>query len=118
MKRRSKLLVVALALLSAGCKPTTIIAGQQQEHPMGGKPAMLPPAVKESHTYRCADNTVVYVDYLADDATANLRSGEQGPNVQLKGTRVSFAGSGYTLMRAGEAITLRRPGHDLQRCIP
>lgn len=117
MKPRALAPFIAVALSTAGCKPTTIVAGQPGDHDVNRPEVKLPPPVKESHTYRCMDNTIVYVDYLADDRTANLRTSDQGPIIKLVGSGASFAGSGYGIERGGVAITLRRSGHPSQRCI-
>ena len=34
---------------------------------------VLPPAIQASKTYRCADNTIVNVDWLADGKSATIR---------------------------------------------
>lgn len=34
---------------------------------------VLPPAIQASKTYRCADNTIVHIDWLADGKSATVR---------------------------------------------
>lgn len=119
MSPRALTLLTAAGLVAASCKPTTIVAGAPHDDNSGTKAAVpLPPSVKESNIYRCADNSVIYIDYLADDRTANLRTGEQAPNVVLTGGTASYSGSGYTVLRQGGAISLSRPGHASLRCAP
>ena len=37
----------------------------------------LPPAIAASKTYRCKDNSLVYVDWLSDNKTANVRGRQE-----------------------------------------
>jgi hypothetical protein len=40
-------------------------------------PVELPPAITASGTYRCADNTILYVDFLGKNEAADIRVGEK-----------------------------------------
>lgn len=57
----------------------------------------FPPAVKASYTYRCTDNGVIYVDFLSDDVSANLRVKQTGATTTLRAPAAdnNFAGNGY-----------------------
>jgi hypothetical protein len=37
----------------------------------------LPPAITATGTYRCADNTILYVDFLGQNEAADIRVGEK-----------------------------------------
>ena len=37
----------------------------------------MPPAITASGTYRCADNTILYVDFLGQNEAADIRVGEK-----------------------------------------
>ena len=37
----------------------------------------LPPAITASGTYRCADNTILYVDFLGQNEAADIRVGDK-----------------------------------------
>ena len=37
----------------------------------------LPPAITASGTYRCADNTILYVDFLGKNEAADIRVGDK-----------------------------------------
>jgi hypothetical protein len=114
--------VVALGLL-AGCKPApeTINGyGDPMENELAkAPPAPLPPAVKDSRTYRCKDNSLIYVDFLADDLTANLRTEKEGLPTKLvapeKGKPFEAAG-GYKVEGSGKQITATLPGKDALGC--
>ncbi len=40
-------------------------------------PVEMPPAITASGTYRCADNTILYVDFLGKNEAADIRVGEK-----------------------------------------
>jgi hypothetical protein len=40
-------------------------------------PVELPPAITATGTYRCADNTILYVDFLGKNEAADIRVGEK-----------------------------------------
>ena len=39
--------------------------------------APMPPSITASNTYRCADNTILHVDYLGKNEAADIRVGEK-----------------------------------------
>lgn len=83
-------LALGAALLAlAACKsgPETFNTGTND--PMGAELANataveLPPMLKSSHAYRCKDNTLIFVDFMTDDKTANFRAKRDDPLVALK----------------------------------
>jgi len=40
-------------------------------------PIEMPPAITASGTYRCADNTILYVDFLGNNEAADIRVGDK-----------------------------------------
>jgi hypothetical protein len=40
-------------------------------------PIAMPPAITASGTYRCGDNTILYVDFLGKNEAADIRVGEK-----------------------------------------
>jgi hypothetical protein len=40
-------------------------------------PVVLPPAITASGTYRCGDNTILYVDFLGQNEAADIRVGDK-----------------------------------------
>ena len=40
-------------------------------------PVEMPPAITASGTYRCADNTILYVDFLGQNEAADIRVGDK-----------------------------------------
>lgn len=76
MTRTTLLALVAAAAL-AGCNKEnhTIVAGQPGEETNAAANAgvTLPPAIAASKSYRCADNSLVYVDWMSD-GSARVKS--------------------------------------------
>ena len=120
MTRTLSLARVAAAAL-AGCNNETITSGP--DDPMANQanaPVELPPAIAHSGIYRCKDNSVVYIDWLADNQTANLRAEKTGPATQLKSAVAGepLVAEGYSLTGSATAtsVSLTRPGKGAQSC--
>jgi len=79
----------------------------------------LPPAVKESKTYRCADASVVYVDFYADDVSGAIKTEKEGPATKLtaaaKGDPLTAEG-GYSVKGTGSPVEIAVPGKKAQTC--
>jgi hypothetical protein len=70
MTRTPLLITLAAAAALAGCnsKDHTIVAGgpPADETNVSNEPVALPPSVAASKSYRCKDNSLVYIDWLSD----------------------------------------------------
>jgi hypothetical protein len=114
--------IAALALLAAcNSQPETVVSSPAD--PDAGKvaaaPAVtLPPALIASHTYRCKDNSVIYVDFFEDKKTADLKTKDSGPATRLTAAEVGapFAADGYSVNGSGHTITYQAPGKSSQSC--
>ena len=126
----------AVALAACDPKPETIVAGERPD-PMATElanaaPVELPPAIAASKTYRCKDNSLVRIDWLAQDKGANLRIGEDAALTQLRPAPPAAEGGneaapvaegftadgGYVLKGNAQAATvdLTLPGKGAQSC--
>lgn len=101
MTRNQLLLTLVAAAAIAGCntKGHTIVAGgppdDETNTPANSAPVVLPPSITATKTYRCRDNSVIYVDWLSD-GNARLRTKDTaiGTPVQVgKGGTPSISGS-------------------------
>lgn len=111
-------LALPLALL-AGCNstPTTITGGgpadTQAADIAAAPPVKLPPAMLASKTYRCKDNSIIYIDYFNDNVTANLHVKKDGTPIPLVAPAAGqpFAGGGYELTGKPDssAVTFKGP---------
>lgn len=119
-----------LALAACNSEPETIVGGDQPD-PMASElanaaPVELPPAIASSKTYRCKDNSLVQIDWLAENKGAYVH-GEGYSQTHLKqaqpveGEPASTdltADGGYVLKGNSRAptVTLTLPGKPAQTC--
>ena len=115
--------LVAFALLAAcNSKPTTLTNADPADpdaNVVANEAAVvLPPALSASKTYRCKDNSVVYVDFFADNLTADFRTEKTGTATRLTAPEVGkpFAGAGISVGKADAVTTIAYPGHASQSC--
>jgi len=111
-------LVAAAAL--AGCNKDNQTATPDANNAVAKAPVVLPPSIAASKTYRCGDNSVVFVDWLTDNKTANVRTDATGSPTQVvsaeAGKPLTGTGLSLTGTAAGSSITLERAGHGTQTC--
>jgi hypothetical protein len=117
--------LAAFALLAA-ChnQPTTIVAGgpddPDAEKIKAAKPVKLPPAMLANKSYRCKDNSLIYIDWFNDNQTANLHLKDKTaiPTV-LNAPKAGdpYAGGDYVLTGTATAksVTLKKGGSS-QEC--
>jgi crotonobetainyl-CoA:carnitine CoA-transferase CaiB-like acyl-CoA transferase len=114
--------IAAVALAGCDNSDHTIVAGPgADETPVNNVGVELPPAIAASKIYRCKDNSVVYIDWLSDQKTANFRPDQNATPVQLKAPEAGqpmVAEGGYSLTGSQTAgsVTLERPGKGSQSC--
>ncbi|MDX3900361.1 MAG: hypothetical protein QHC40_07620 [Sphingobium sp.] len=79
-------------------------------------PVELPPSVKKSVQYRCKDNSLLFVDFMSDDKTVQLRTEKGGSATTLKAPEAGkpfTAEGGYEVAGAGDTISAKIPGKTL-----
>ncbi|HEV2593970.1 MAG TPA: hypothetical protein VGU01_02075 [Sphingomicrobium sp.] len=125
MTRTSLILTFAAVAALAGCNKEnhTIVAGPDtgDNTVVAKTPAALPPSVVSSKTYRCADNKIVYVDWLSDNKSANVRTEKEGSLTQVTAAqpgKAMTAAGGYSVEGTSSASTVKIavPGHASQTC--
>lgn len=87
-------LTAVASLTACDTQDQTIVAGGAESEPVNTAGVVLPPAITASKTYRCKDNSVVYVDWLAD-GTARVKAdkNEVGTAVTLGEAGAPLSGS-------------------------
>lgn len=129
MKSPLTIIAIAAGALLAGCNQedhTIVASGPDTRDPAAealeaNGPIALPPSIAATKTYRCADNSIVSVDWLSDNKSANIRAGEGASPVQVtavaEGEAMS-AESGYGLSGTADAASARitLPGKPAQSC--
>ena len=68
--------VLALAACNKSETPATSESGTETAAAPAA-PVEMPPAITASGTYRCADNTILYVDFLGKNVAADIRVGDK-----------------------------------------
>lgn len=127
---RTTTLITLSALALAACEPETI-DGNKRPDPMADQlanaaPVELPPAIAASKTYRCKDNSLVQIDWLAQGKGAYVHGNGQEqthlkPAEPVEGKPPSTdltAEGGYVLKGNATAstVTLAVPGKAAQAC--
>jgi hypothetical protein len=125
MTRTPLLLALAAAAALAGCHKHTIVAGgppsDTDTNTAKNANIQLPPSIIATKLYRCADNSVVTVDYLSDNKTANVHTGKEGNATQVAtaepGKPMTAAG-GYSVEGSptSSSAKIAVPGHPSQTC--
>jgi hypothetical protein len=81
MTRTALLITLAAAAALAGCNKEdhTIVAGPPGDdtNAAANGPVALPPSITASKSYRCKDNTVIYVNWMSD-GSANVKNKPDG----------------------------------------
>ncbi len=125
-------------LLLAACAASLSLAACQQKEPevvqtsvdpqaealKTAPPVELPPAIKVAKTYRCKDNSLVYISFMTDDVTVAVRDKQEEPPVAtLKAPAPGQAfvgqgetGKGYALSGSGDTVSYTSPDSGTQSC--
>jgi len=125
MTRTPLFITLAAAAALAGCNKEnhTIVAGDDGDanSVADNAPIVLPPTIAQSKIYRCADNKVVYVDWLSDNKSANIRTDKEGSPTQViaaEAGKPMTAAGGYSIEGTANASSVKVavPGHPAQSC--
>ncbi|AMG76525.1 hypothetical protein [Sphingopyxis granuli] len=111
------LLTVPLAGLLAGCSESD----QADTSNMSANttlPIQMPPAIVASHTYRCTGGNVLYVDFLADGTSINVKQRPSGPSLRLTAPSqgLTYVGDGMNLALNGKDIEIDEPKKPSRMC--
>jgi hypothetical protein len=100
MIRKLSLIIIGGAALVA-CKQETIVANDapdpMAEELANAAPVTLPPAIAASKTYRCKDNSLLYVDWYSDGSARVKASQDEA------GTQVAAPAEGAKSPLGGDA---------------
>jgi hypothetical protein len=103
--------IAALASLAAcNTHPEVITVNQydpQAEALRNAAPVAPPPMIQASKTYRCADNSLYFVDFYTNH-TATIRTSQNGTPTSLNGTNgaAPFTGGGSSVSGDGDHVTI------------
>ncbi|MEO8175072.1 MAG: hypothetical protein ABI626_00260 [Sphingomicrobium sp.] len=122
---RTLAIILGAAAALAGCDKQDHTINSGIPDPMANEisnaaPVELPPAITASKIYRCKDNSVVYIDWLGDNKSANVRGDKNGTATHVVAPEAGKAmvAEGYSLTGSSSAgsVTLARPGKGSQSC--
>jgi hypothetical protein len=127
MTRTITILTLVAAAALAGCKDENhnIVGSGPDEGTTSNAVAnaniQLPPSIVATRTYRCADNKLVYVEWLSDNKTANVRIEQGGIPTQVTAAepgKPMTGPAGYSVSGTASAssATIAVPGHSAQTC--
>ena len=125
MQKTHLLTAVAIAasatLAACNSEPEAITVNKydaQAEALKNAAPIEAPPIIQASRAYRCADNSLVYIDFLSNN-TANVRTERGGVPVAVltaQDGNPPYTGSGYSVSTNAEEISYTAPGKGAQSC--
>ncbi|MCL6728946.1 hypothetical protein [Sphingomonas hankyongi] len=124
MTRTPLLITLAAAAALAGCNSEshTIVSGPDEGEPTNvaaNANVTLPPSISASKVYRCADNDVVYVDWMSD-GTANIRAKKDDNPTHLSAAQPGkpLTAQGFSLNGAPTAssVKIAVPGQSEETC--
>lgn len=115
----------ALTLGACNTEPEVVVAkgpaDPMAEQLKNAPPVELPKPIVASHSYRCKDNSLLYVDWLAENSGANVRTVQNSASTPLKpgaeGPPFTAEG-GYSLTGTAEdsSINVTLPEKASQTC--
>ena len=122
MTRTFTIFALAVAATVAGCDNSdhTIIANEPYDPQANAvqnlQNVTLPASIAASHSYRCADNSVVFIDWLSDD-TARIKASrsEVGTTVSRAGEEGAYTAEGQSLTGSADAATVTINGQSCKR---
>ena len=116
---RATPLAALLFLAACDTKPTTIVAGGPNDPTAdqikNAPPVKLPPAMLANKSYRCKDNSLIFIDWFNDNMTANLRLKDKAAtpvNLSAPSAGAPYVGGDYELTGTADAksVTLAKGG--------
>lgn len=126
MKKAPLLRAAPLALLAAlaACNSSSDTATNTVETTAEGNaaapaaPVELPPSLLASRTFRCKDNSLLYIDFYGGEKTADLRATKDGSVTKLTAPEAGqpLTGGGYSVSGTGTQVTITQPGKPSQSC--
>ena len=107
----------AAGLTLAGCGGSGEAETQNNLAAAEPPPKEMPPAIRANRIYRCADNSLVYVDYYTDNS-AQIRTSQDGAPTRLtaEGGNPPYVAEGYSVASDAERTTIAVPGKRAQSC--
>jgi hypothetical protein len=102
---RTRLLALGVAAALAGCNKEdhTIVGGPPGDDANAAAGVTLPPAIAASKTYRCKDNSLVYIDWLSDGTARVKKTREEIGTAVTPGNELKGDAHGATITYNGQS---------------
>lgn len=112
---------LAALLALAGCGgPETITAGDDDPQAaalQNAAPVAPPPMIQASRTYRCKDNSLLYVDFYTDNsAMARTKKDGEATVLNAAGGQPPYTAEGWSISANAPQVTVTAPGKGTQSC--
>jgi len=115
--------LMLMSLISAcNSEPENITAGGPED-PDAAKvaaapPVQLPPMMTASKSYRCKDNSVVYIDFFNNNTLMYKAKKEDttGTTLTAEAEGKPYTADGYSVSGNGSEVTIAAPGKGSQSC--
>ncbi len=109
-----------LALGACNSEPETVSTRSDDPQAAALKnaaPVQLPPSITHSRTYRCADNSLAYVDFYNNN-TAQYRSSREGDPTLLTAAEGNppYTAPGYSVSANADQVRITAPGKNNISC--
>jgi hypothetical protein len=116
--------VLLFGLAACNSQPENIVVGppdDMKDQLANAKPVELPPSIEAAKSFRCKDNSVIYVDFYSDDKSAGIhvKKGDAPTIVKAPAAgQTMVADGGYALDGGAKSasISLTLPGKGKQSC--
>ena len=110
-------LAAAATFVLGACSGETETAENAQANATQNAAPVTLKMIQASRTYRCKDNSLLYVDFYTND-TAGARIGEEGERTELTAAdgQPPYTAEGWSISANAEEVTLTAPGKGTQTC--
>ena len=110
-------LAAAATLVLGACDSGSDETANAQANAAQEAPPVKLKMIQASRTYRCKDNSLLYVDFYTNN-TAGARIGEEGDRTELTAAdgQSPYTAEGWSISANAEEITLTAPGKGTQTC--
>ena len=107
---------IAAIISLAACNTEPEVVQINKDDPMAdalqnAAPVEPPPMIQASRTYRCRDNSLVYIDFFTNNTAVvrTERGGTPVATVSAEGGNPPYTGSGYSVSANAEQISYTSP---------
>ena len=111
----------AIALAACSTEPEAVTINEfdpMAEELRKAGPVEAPPMISDSRTYRCRDNSLVYIDFYTNNSAAVRTERGQPPVATLtaEGGNPPYTAEGYSVSANAGEISYTAPGKGTQSC--